>query len=157
MELYPAKERGQMRVVESCVTSKSFKIMWYTLVIVILSLIVALVVVFYVPFLSEYPIARTISAVAWALIVYVVYRVSGGREYYRSHPTQHRVVIMFISGALTALTVTVTLAVLWGSLKPYFPHLWIPIILLFFIGAVMGDIIRKTFQKTQSSSDPKWI
>ncbi len=154
MELYPAKER---ELAESCAPNKSFKIMWYTLVIVILSLIVALVIVFYVPFLREYPIARTISAVAWALIVYVVYRVSGGREYYRSHPTQQRVVIMFISGALTALTVTVTSAVLWGSLKPYFPHLWIPVVLLFFIGAVMGDIIRKTFQNPQSSSDPKWI
>lgn len=122
------------------------KILWYVVVFVILALMIVGVIVFYVPFINEYPIAQTASVVVLALIGIATYR-SYGRYYYKSHPKQQRGVIIFISGALTLLISMVTFNLIWGSPKPYLPYLWIPVILLAFIGASIGDRIARVIQK----------
>jgi uncharacterized membrane protein YfcA len=112
----------------------------------ILALIVALVVLFYVPFISEYSAARTVSLVVLALIGIVTYRAYE-RDFYKSHPKQQKAVIMFTSAAFTAFAGMITLSLILGSPKPYLPYLWIAIILLAFIGAFIGDLITKKIQK----------
>ncbi len=122
------------------------KILWYIILLVILALIVGGVIVFYFPFISNYPIARIISTVIVALISIIFYR-SYGRYYYKSHPKQQRAVIILISGALTLIISMIAFSLILSSPKPYLPYLWAPVILLAFIGAFIGDRIWRKMQK----------
>lgn len=123
------------------------KVLWYVVVFVILALIVAAVIVFYVPFLAESIMNRTIVLVIYVAVVLVVYRTYG-RDYFKRHPKEHRIRIIIASGALTAITTMILLSVILGSPKPYLPYLWIPVILLAFIGALIGDRIAWAIQKS---------
>jgi hypothetical protein len=140
----------ELRGVEEVKTEKTAlsppKAVRILIMVGILAFIVVLVVLFYVPFISEYSAARAVSAVVLALIGVVTYRVYG-REFYKSHPKQQRAVIMFSSAAFTAFAGMITLSLVLGSPKPYLPYLWVAIILLAFIGAFIGDMITKRIQK----------
>ncbi len=123
------------------------KIIRVIIIFSILAVMVAAVVLFYVPFIGEFPIAHTASVIVLAVIGIIVYR-SYGRYYYRDHPQQQRGVTIFISSALTLLISMVTFNLVWGSPKPYLPYLWIPIILLVFIGAFLGNEVWKKIRST---------
>jgi drug/metabolite transporter (DMT)-like permease len=112
----------------------------------ILAVIVALVVLFYVPFIDENSVARGVSTVVLVVIGLVTYKVYG-RDFYRAHPKQQRAVLIFTSGAFLAFTGMIVFSVVLGSPKPYLPYLWIPIILLALIGALIGDLIAQRLQK----------
>jgi len=125
------------------------KVLRVTVMLVILALIVAAVIFFFIPFYTESILNRAIWLVIYTIVVFALYRAYG-RDYFKSHPKEHRFRIIFASGALTALTTMITLTVILGSPKPYLPYLWIPVVLLGVIGAFIGDIIRKTLQKQNS-------
>ncbi len=126
--------------------TKAFKVLWYLVFFTILAFIVAAVIMFYVPFLAESLVNRTVALAIYALVVFVVYRVFG-RDYYRRHPKEHRIRIMLASGAIIAITSMILLSAVLGSPKPYLPYLWIPIILLGVAGAFVGGILWKKMRK----------
>ena len=74
-------------------------------------LIVAAVIVFYIPFLAESLINRTIVLAIYVAVVLVVYRAYG-RDYFKRHPKEHRIRIIIASGALTAITTMILLSAL---------------------------------------------
>ncbi|MCW4017422.1 MAG: hypothetical protein NWF00_01855 [Candidatus Bathyarchaeota archaeon] len=119
--------------------TKTVKALWYVVVVAVLALMVALVIVFYIPFLTESSINRTIALVVYAAMAVAVY-LAFGRDYYRRHPKERRVRIIITSGLLMALTVAIALSLRIGPLPPYF---WIYIVLLFAIGVFASDRILK--------------
>ncbi len=131
--------------------TKAFKVLWYIVVFVILTFIVAAVIMFYVPFLAESLVNRTIALVIYASIVIIIYRIFG-RDYYGRHPKEHRIRIILATGAITAITFMVLFSVVLGSPQPYLPYLWIPVILLGAAGALVGNLIWKKMHK----HDEEW-
>ncbi|MCW4005346.1 MAG: hypothetical protein NWF04_01910 [Candidatus Bathyarchaeota archaeon] len=125
--------------------SKATRILWYVVVVAVLAVMVTAVIVFYVPFLAESFVNRTLAFVVYVPVVVAIYIIFG-RDYYRKHPREHRARIIITSGLLTALTATVTLSLILGSLPPYF---WLYLILLFAIGSIIGDQITKKTGGTQ--------
>lgn len=125
---------------------KAFKILWYIVVFAILAVIAAAVIIFLIPFYAESLVNRTIVLVIYVLVVIAVYRAYG-RDYFKRHPRERRFRIMLMSGTLTALTAMILLSVILGSPKPYLPYLWIPVIVLGVVGAFIGDMIWKMYQK----------
>jgi len=134
------------RVKAANAPTKAFKLLWYIVFFLILTFIVTAVIMFYIPFLAESLVNRTIALVIYASIVIVIYRVFG-RDYYRRHPKEHRIRIMLASGAITAVTAMILFSVFLGSPKPYLPYLWIPVILLGVAGALIGGFFCKKMQK----------
>jgi amino acid transporter len=122
--------------------TKALKIIWYVVVIAILMVIVAAVIVFYIPFLAENLVNRTIVLVIYAVGAVALY-VAFGRDYYKRHQKERRVRIIVGSGLFTAFAVSVTLSLLLGPLPSYF---WISFILLFAIGAFVGNLIMKKLE-----------
>jgi MFS family permease len=122
--------------------SRARKVLWYLVVIAILTLILAAVIIVYIPFLAESLVNRTAALAIYAAIS-VVFYLAYGRDYYKRHPTKHRVSLILVSGLLTAFGVGTALRVLTGPLTSYF---WIPFILLCFIGGFIGDRIWRKFQ-----------
>jgi amino acid transporter len=131
--------------------TKAFKALWYVIVFAILALIVATVIVFYIPFLAESLVNRTIVLVIYALVALTLYRTYG-RDYFKRHPRERRFRIILVSGALTAFTAMILLSLILGSPKPY---LWIAVILLAIVGAFIGDMIWKTLQKRDLGGNSK--
>jgi amino acid transporter len=148
----PSMPSNRIKAAEAPI--KAFKVLWYVVVFAILALIVTAVVIFYIPFLAESLVNRTIVLVIYALVAFALYRAYG-RDYYKRHPREHRFGIMLVSGALTALTVMILLSVILGSPKAYLPYLWIPVILLGVAGAFIGDIILKKLQVNNLRGNPK--
>lgn len=131
---------NKVRVTEA--PTKALKIIWYVVVIAILMVIVAAVIVFYIPFLAENLVNRTIVLVIYAVGAVALY-VAFGRDYYKRHQKERRVRIIVGSGLFTAFAVSVTLSLLLGPLPSYF---WISFILLFAIGAFVGNLIMKKLE-----------
>jgi drug/metabolite transporter (DMT)-like permease len=136
----PNLPRNKVKMAEA--PTKAFKVLWYVVVFAILALIVVAVIIFYIPFLAESLVNRTIVLVIYAMVAFALYRAYG-RDYYKRHPRERRFRIMLVSGALTALTAMILLSVILAP-KPYLPYLWIPFILLGVVGAFIGDRLWKT-------------
>jgi amino acid transporter len=146
----PTLKSSRVKAVDA--PTKAFKVAWYLLIFAILAFIVAAVVIFYVPFLSESLLNRTVALVIYASIVIIIYRIFG-RDYFRRHPKEHRIRLMLASGAITAITSMVLFSLIFGSPQPYLPYLWIPVILLGIVGALVGNLIWKRMHKP----DGEWI
>jgi hypothetical protein len=73
--------------------TKAFKILWYAVVLAILTLIIAAVIIFYIPFMVESFVNRTIALMVWfiALTAIIVY-LTRTRDNYKRRPNYHSTV-----------------------------------------------------------------
>ncbi len=124
--------------------SKVMKGLRYVGVIAVLTLIVAAVILFYVPFITENSGYRHVLTIVYAGVAIALY-FAFGREYYRRHPKEHRVRIIICSGLVTALAVGVAFRLLFGPLLSV--YVWVSLILLFAIGAFASDQVLKKLGK----------
>ena len=118
------------------------KVLMYIVVFVTLALIIAAVILFYIPFLAESLINRTIALLIYTAVILIVYHIYG-RDYFKHHPKEHRIRIVLASGALAGLTFMIAFSVFLGSPQPYLPYLWILVILSALIGALIAHRITR--------------
>ena len=127
-------------MVESYRVATTPKVLRFVVVLAILALIVAAVIIFFIPFLAENSLNRLIVAMLIALVAVVSYRAYG-RDYYKSRPKESRVVFMICFGLATGFMLSGLVVGILGQPLPRTYSL-----LLFFafigVGAFVGDKVR---------------
>jgi predicted MFS family arabinose efflux permease len=131
----PSRQNPQMKAAAD--SSRAFKLLWYAIVFVFLALIIAAVIMFYIPFLAEGFVNRTLALVIYGMVAFVFYRAYG-RDYYKRHPKESRAVFVACSGFASGFMISALLVALLGQPLPRTYSL-----LLFFgfvgVGALVGD------------------
>jgi drug/metabolite transporter (DMT)-like permease len=126
---------NKVKVTEAPTTA--VKVLWYVVVLAILALIVVAVIMFYIPFLTESLVNRTIALVLFAPVAFAFYRAYG-RDYYKSRPKESRAVFVACSGLASGFMISGLAVAFLGHPLP-FPYS----LLLFFaivgVGAFVGD------------------
>jgi MFS family permease len=135
----PNRPSSKVKVAEA--PTKAFKVLWYVLVFAVLTLIVASVIIFFIPFLVENSVNRLIVAVLYALAAIAFY-IAYGRDYYKSRPKESRAVFVICSGLAAGFMISGLVVGLLGQPLPRTYSL-----LLFFaligVGAFVGDKVGK--------------
>lgn len=121
--------------------SKAFKVLWRVLVVAILALIVALVIMFHIPLLIEYPEYRYMAILLWVLASIAFY-LAYGRRYYESRPKESRAVFVVCFGLASSFMISGIVVATLGRPLP-FPYSWILFLALIVVGAYIGDKLGK--------------
>lgn len=117
--------------------SKAFKVLWPIIVVAILALIVALVIVFHIPLLREYPVYRYITTLLLALASIAFY-LTYGRRYYETHRKQSRGVFVVCFSLASGFMIIGMVGILLGRPLLY-PHSFLLFLALIGVGAFIGD------------------
>ena len=121
--------------------SKAFKVLWRVLVVAILALIVALVIVFHIPLLREYPGYRYIMTLLLALAGIAFY-LAYGRRYYERRPKESRAVFVVCFALASGFMIIGMVGVLLGRPLPSL-HSFLLFLALIGVGAYIGDKVGK--------------
>jgi len=121
--------------------SKAFKVLWPIIVVAILVLMVALVIVFHIPLLREYPVYRYITTLLLALVSIAFY-LTYGRRYYETHRKQSRVVFVVCFSLASGFMIIGMVGILLGRPLPY-PHSFLLFLALIGVGAYIGDKVGR--------------
>ena len=113
------------------------KVLWYVVVFTILALILAGVIMFYIPFLAENIINRTISLVIIAILAFVSYHAYG-RDYYKMHPKKSRAVFVACSGLASGFGISALVVIFLGQPLPRTYSLPLFFVIVG-VGALVGD------------------
>ena len=107
----------------------------------ILALIIAAVIMFFIPVLAENSLIHLIVAVLITLVAIVSYRAYG-RDYYKNRPKESRFVFMICFGLATGFMLSGLVVGLLGQPLPI--HYSLPLFFAFIgVGAFIGDWIGK--------------
>jgi MFS family permease len=135
----PNRPSSKVKVAEA--PTKAFKVLWYVLVFAILTLIVASVIIFFIPFLAENSVNRLIVAVIYALAAIAFY-IAYGRDYYKSRPKESRAVFVICSGLASGFMISGVMVGLLGHPLPRL-YSWLLFLTLIGAGAFVGDKVGK--------------
>ena len=127
-------------MIKSCqAPSRSFRVLWYVVAFSILALMVAAVIIFYIPFLDESSTNRIIATLFTLLLILIVYLILG-KGYYKSRPPkERRARFVMIIGFATFFLIAGLVVGLWGR-SFRFPH---SLLLLFvaLLGAILVTLV----------------
>ncbi len=131
------REMGWKKVAGSYrVKSKAFKVLWIV-VVAILVLIVALVILFHISLLMEYPVYRYVTTLLLALVGIAFY-LTYSRRHYETHQKQSRIVFVVCFSLANSFLISGVVVALLGRPLPS-PYSFLLFLALIGVGAYIGD------------------
>lgn len=121
--------------------SKAFKVLWPIIVVAILVFMVALVIVFHVPLMMEYPGYRYIAMLLLVLVTIASY-IAYGRRYYERRPKQRRVAFMVCFGLASSFMIIGMVRVLMSRPLPPL-HSFLLFLALIPVAAYIWDTVGR--------------